>query len=146
MCKYIKLEDAIKAIGETAYYKEDRQIVEDGARAALEELDTIEVSEDCISRKAIMKYIADTQLGLNPYKEEDDYVKIVLDWIFDEVKNTSPVIPSRPRGEWIGISYDGYADGNPVYDEWECSNCGYETEEETRYCPNCGADMRGESE
>lgn len=53
---------------------------------------------------------------------------------------------SRPRGEWIGISYDGYADGYPVYDEWECSNCGYETEEETRYCPNCGADMRGESE
>ena len=30
-----------------------------------------------------------------------------------------------PKGKWIGIGYDGYADGNPVYDEWDCSNCGH---------------------
>ncbi len=50
------------------------------------------------------------------------------------------------RGEWIGIEYDGYADGYPVYDVWECSECGEEHngEEDTlpNYCPNCGADMR----
>ena len=49
------------------------------------------------------------------------------------------------KGKWIGTEYDGYADGNPVYDEWACSECGctFEDEEPTyKFCPNCGADMR----
>ena len=48
-------------------------------------------------------------------------------------------------GRWIPIGYDGYADGNPVYEWWECSECGWEhTGDEdtlTAYCPNCGAKM-----
>ena len=53
------------------------------------------------------------------------------------------------HGKFIGTEYDGYADGNPVYYEWKCSECGcvFEEEEPTyRYCPNCGARMRGEAE
>ena len=50
-------------------------------------------------------------------------------------------------GRWIGIA-NGYADGNPVYDEWECSNCGYIYEDDEppkwNYCPKCG--QRKESE
>lgn len=46
---------------------------------------------------------------------------------------------------WIGIEYNGYADGEPVYDLWECSACGEEHKGEcdtlTDYCPNCGAKM-----
>lgn len=49
---------------------------------------------------------------------------------------------SRPTGEWIGIEYDGYADGFPVWELWECSECGIETKEETPFCAYCGADMR----
>ena len=53
------------------------------------------------------------------------------------------------HGEWIGTQYDGYADGFPVYDLWECSNCREEYESEGdpppfNYCPNCGAKMDGE--
>lgn len=46
-------------------------------------------------------------------------------------------------GTWIGLEYDGYADGYPVYDLWECSECGYEHkgEDVPNYCPNCGARM-----
>lgn len=48
-------------------------------------------------------------------------------------------------GRWIPVGYDGYADGNPVYDWWECSECGWEhtgdEETLTPYCPNCGAKM-----
>ena len=59
-------------------------------------------------------------------------------------------VPERKTGEWIGTEYDGYADGNPVYYEWKCSECGCVIEEEGRptynYCPNCGADMRGEQD
>lgn len=49
-------------------------------------------------------------------------------------------------GRWIPTGYDGYADGNPVYDWWECSECGGEhTGDEdtlTPYCPYCGAEMK----
>lgn len=48
------------------------------------------------------------------------------------------------HGNFVGTEYDGYADGNPVYYEWKCSECGciFEEDEPTyRYCPNCGARM-----
>lgn len=52
----------------------------------------------------------------------------------------------RPKGKWIGIEYDGYADGCPVYDLWECSNCGNEEKgedvpEQNPFCRCCGAKM-----
>lgn len=59
------------------------------------------------------------------------------------------VEPKRKMGKWIGTEFDGYADGNPVYYEWKCSACGCVVEDEEptwNYCPNCGADMRGEDD
>ena len=52
------------------------------------------------------------------------------------------------HGRWIPLEYDGYADGNPVWDLWECSECQEEHSGDedtlTPYCPNCGAKMDGE--
>ena len=47
--------------------------------------------------------------------------------------------PERMRGKWID-------DGDPFM--WECGCCGYRVKRynNTRYCPNCGADMREVSE
>ena len=48
------------------------------------------------------------------------------------------------HGYFLGTEYDGYADGDPVYYEWECSECGCVFEDEEphyKYCPNCGAKM-----
>ncbi len=49
------------------------------------------------------------------------------------------------HGQWLGMEYDGYADGCPVYDTWACSECEYEVEGDadvlTNFCPNCGAKM-----
>lgn len=50
------------------------------------------------------------------------------------------------HGRWIGLEADGYADGFPVYDLWECSVCGEEVSgedvPETHYfCYSCGAKM-----
>jgi rubrerythrin len=54
------------------------------------------------------------------------------------------------HGRWIPTEYDSYADGNPVYDAFECSECGHEHSGEedtlTAFCPDCGADMRELSE
>lgn len=51
------------------------------------------------------------------------------------------------HGEWVGTA-DGYADGELVYDMWECSECGYDADgadEKPSWncCPNCGAKMDG---
>lgn len=52
---------------------------------------------------------------------------------------------NRPQGEWIRIS-DDWIDGTcgARYFPIRCSVCGYSTYDDgaTKYCPNCGADMR----
>lgn len=49
---------------------------------------------------------------------------------------------------WCGVSYNSFADGNPIYEEWRCSNCGAEFEAEDldwKFCPQCGAKMDREN-
>lgn len=42
----------------------------------------------------------------------------------------------RQQGEWVDEGVNG----------WKCNRCGYGVERynNTNFCPNCGADMRGE--
>lgn len=56
-----------------------------------------------------------------------------------KVVDAVPVV----HGHWIGLEYDGYADGYPVYDLWECSICGNEIcgTDAPAYCCDCGAKM-----
>lgn len=56
----------------------------------------------------------------------------------------------KMRGEWMGPA-DGYADGELVYDIWECSHCGYVIDEEDdpdmlpQFCPKCCSVMTDEA-
>ena len=82
--------------------------------------------------------------GCGGYKEVDTLCdKIAL-------KEALKLIEEQKTGKWVGIEYDGYADGNPVYDVWECSNCHEEHEGDfdslPNYCPECGAKMEAENE
>lgn len=67
--------------------------------------------------------------------EPSQYIEIIPVADVAEVKH----------GKWIGTLYDGYADGSPVYEEFECSLCGCEHnadgEPTWSYCPDCGAKM-----
>ena len=53
--------------------------------------------------------------------------------------------PTERTGHWVHKNDD-------YFDWFECSECGYGSEGEVNYgsgfnfCPNCGADMRGENE
>lgn len=53
--------------------------------------------------------------------------------------------PEVRHGRWIPTEYDSYADGAPVWDKWECSECDHEHSGEkdtlTAFCPDCGAKM-----
>ena len=61
---------------------------------------------------------------------------------------------SENKGEWkMPIQDDGMSD--PIYYQVRCSKCGFDLDPQTwhqelhqygadNFCPNCGADMRGE--
>ena len=72
---------------------------------------------------------------------EDEYQR------FSGLIQEAPTETIKPaiKAEWIGIEYDGYADGNPVYDVWACSKCDCEWSGDydtlPTYCPDCGAEM-----
>lgn len=47
------------------------------------------------------------------------------------------------RGEWIE-QVKVRKDGKPLLHHYQCSLCGVYLAIETNFCPNCGADMRGD--
>lgn len=82
----------------------------------------------------------------NPLTEEQwDMIADVdfdhTDRIWFHTKHGKEVEFTKVRhGHWVGI------DDDPC-EVWECDVCGYIYETDSklhRYCPNCGADMRGE--
>ena len=107
-----------------------------------------EFCADCISREAVKYYIQAhiqeiiTESGIDKNAHTNRVLRALLDGV-----NTMPsATPQEPKtGHWIPTGYYGYADGNPVWEIWECSECGYEHNGEedtlTAYCPDCGANM-----
>lgn len=69
---------------------------------------------------------------------------------FMDTDDVVKVFKPERHGYWIGLEYDGYADGFPVYDLWECAECGEEVRGEDvpithPYCHSCGATMDGDT-
>ena len=73
------------------------------------------------------------------------------DWYASKIMALPSAQPERPKGEWIDLDSD-----TEKYDDIMCSNCkqsftvdayrwcdiGF-TVDDLKFCPNCGADMRG---
>ena len=108
---------------------------------------------DLISRQALLDVM--NKEGIWGYFEQG--------WMEQEMEDIIKGLPSAEvsqavvndsqglvkRGHWIGTEYGGYADGNPVYDAYECSECGaefYGEDFDFEYCPRCGAKMEVENE
>ena len=84
------------------------------------------MASDLISRKAMNEMLDEL---------------CVMDFIYDKL-NELPTVDAVEvvHGEWIG-------NGIPESVLSECSVCGYSCGSSSfNYCPNCGADMRGEKE
>ena len=109
---------------------------------------TIEVSEDCISRADLFEKMQslcpETDKGCGDCHKACD-----IDDCLDFVMDAPSVVPSRAEGEWQIT--DAYP--HNVY----CSEC-HKRFAQTHwavwedgslprnYCPNCGADMRGDDD
>ena len=98
------------------------------------------------------EYIERAQLLKNLGYDEKRRADVLPGSTFDIVlkEPAADVAPVR-HGRWIGLEYDGYADGCPVYDLWECSECGEEVRGEDvpsthPWCHSCGARMDKEDE
>lgn len=87
---------------------------------------------------------------LAPYEENDFSQQMDVILAIVDAQPAADVVEVR-HGRWIGMEYDGYADGFPVYDLWECSECGEEVRGEDvpsthPWCHSCGARMDKEDE
>lgn len=59
-----------------------------------------------------------------------------------DIEHAPTIVPERKRGRWRRKLVDSGFNA-----DWYCSECGWKTileEHGYNYCPNCGADMRGE--
>ena len=102
--------------------------------------------DDYISRETAVKVL--TSVGMQVSDSRRRAVAKCINEI--ELLHAADVEPVR-HGRWIGLEYDGYADGNPIYDLWECSECGEEVRGESvpethLFCHKCGAKMDGGAE
>ena len=94
-----------------------------------------------IDKKEVIKVL--TQIGVTVAASKMRTVAKCISAV--ESMEAADAEPVR-HGRWIGLEYDGYADDAPVYDLWECSECGEEVRGDDvpdthPWCHSCGAKM-----
>lgn len=71
--------------------------------------------------------------------DEDTELWCICEMAKMYMQGVRPVYPVKQQGKWIcKDKVDGHMFG------YSCSNCRNPVWEITRFCPNCGAEMRGE--
>ena len=134
MSKYYKAEDVIRKraedLADTSYweYGNPKNVDEwiEVAEMEFQDLPTIEVSEDCISREYLLSKV---------YDMDNDNLVVDLKDIENAPSVVSTTEQSSMVGEWIN---------DTKYSGWTCTNCNYHDGNATdKYCPNCGAKMKG---
>ena len=84
----------------------------------------------------------ETHKQLKPFENGNyEYIEIVYK---DDIDDAPTIGPERKTGEW-----GEWIESRTGNEYWICSECGFSSEAFGanilyRFCPNCGADMRGE--
>ena len=99
-----------------------------------------------IDADALEKYLSDAEIEATRQRK---YVfASALNTICGNVRNFPTIEPERKKGKWVGK--ERFVN-SPEFYSWQCSVCGCVLEDPTLdkpypFCPNCGADMRGEED
>lgn len=120
----IRRTDMLDAVGHgTTYTTEHLQKIING-------LPSVNLCEDAVSRQAIMK--------LKKHNlPQGQFVSLY------DIEQLPSVHPKAKTGHWI--SREGGGQVLPFWGKYQCSECG-ECAENNNFCPNCGAEMKGEQE
>lgn len=95
-----------------------------------------------------------------PGKNDAEYIKLLKEALERQKQITNKAIakikelsncsefpksaePERKKGKWIDETFKPWG---LVYHPYKCDQCGEHSEADSNFCPNCGADMRGEEE
>lgn len=111
--------------------------------------------DDLISRQAAIEAVHKTIYGFfdivgddsdEPFTKEEERLLVINKAITTRIKSLPSAQPERKRGKWHSRIYS-------KIEMFVCSECQHEYsydaetgEQFYNYCPNCGADMRGEQE
>ena len=106
----------------------------------------MEERQDLISRQAVLKHIEKIRQKAQ-MMDDTRRASIIMNGMYlceKAVMNQPSVQPERKRGRWL-------PDNRPGGGFWVCSECKFPSEAFAanvlyKFCPNCGADMRGEQE
>lgn len=109
------------------------------------------MTDDLISRQAAIKYLMANMNWYDEdgYESDEDYKRECITELINGVPSAQT---ERKRGRWKRHNtYRGDDTSGYVDPDWRCSECGkranineYFMYDLTDFCPNCGADMRGE--
>lgn len=102
-----------------------------------------------IDKNKLILYLNDLALSIAPSEKDEGTKRLILQikyetlqWIMDDIANRQTAdVRENVHGEWVDIIIDDV-------EMQKCSVCGYGEYVLHRpyFCPNCGADMRGEEE
>lgn len=145
-------EEAVEAWNRRAYVEPERKQGKWTETVLIDRQDAIKAIDNHFKTHILMR-------GFESYETADDVTKLYCDGIMGAMEVIFMMPPSQPerkKGKWEEKEVIHEVEASTAIDEWQsarCSVCGkYHTTpymyyfDEFNFCPNCGAEMRGEEE
>lgn len=89
--------------------------------------------------------LIDTDVLIENLKNDPVGKTMIAHYNLDGFIKSQPTVDAEPvrHGKWIFNPSDAF---EAMFAKPKCSECGFESADGGNYCPNCGADMRGEKD
>lgn len=71
--------------------------------------------------------------------------EVIFRFLCDGIEECEDAEPERKKGKWVDETFE-FEPWWVVHHPYKCNQCGERSEEDSNFCPNCGADMRGEAD